>query len=182
MKLAHIIIIALLVSVFVGTEFPASAEAQPFGVKPAVNADVPRIKPGSGALVGPTVPGQHVRKIDCFDESAYARAKNKDKDLAGAQLCGADLKKIFLPGADLTGANLSGADLGEARLEGAMLQGATLSRANLAGASLSSSNLEGARLDGANLRESRVSSANLKGADLSRADLAGAILDRKSVV
>lgn len=134
MKLAHIIVTALLVSVFVGTEFPAYADNQFFGSKPALNAPAPKVKPGSGALVGPTVPGQQVRNIDCFDEAAYARAKNKDKNLAGAQLCGADLKKIFLPGADLTGANLSGADLGEARLDGAMLQGATLSRANLAGA------------------------------------------------
>lgn len=164
MKLAHVFLVVTLVSFLAGSGFTTSAEAQPSGLKtdrPAIGADVPKAKPGQGPLVGPAAPGPGARKADCFDEAAYARAKKQNKNLAGAQLCGADLKRVNLDGADLKGANLSGANLGDARLWKADLQGAVLSRANLGGATLSDSNLEGARLDRARIQLSKISKFGL---------------------
>ena len=154
----HVLIAVLVFSFFAGSGLSAAQGSQPFGSKidkPAPTVAAPKTKTSQDSQVRPAASGQGVRKVDCFDEAAYGRAKKQDKNLAGARLCGADLKKIFLDGADLKGANLSGADLGGARLHNANLQGAVLSRANLGGATLSNANLQGARLDGANLREAR---------------------------
>ncbi|MCU0531996.1 MAG: hypothetical protein MUE76_07940, partial [Syntrophales bacterium] len=97
MKLAHFFLVVSLVSFLAGQGFPTAAEAQPSGLKTdrsAIGSDVPKAKPGQGPLVGPATPGPGARKADCFDEAAYARAKKQDKNLAGARLCGADLKKV----------------------------------------------------------------------------------------
>jgi len=78
-------------------------------------------------------------------------------------------KNANLSGADLSGADLYGANLSRADLSGADLYGANLSRADLSGAYLYGAYLYGADLYGADL-----SGANLSGANLSRADLSGA--------
>ena len=82
---------------------------------------------------------------------------------------------------DLSGSALSGANLIDAQLNGAILIKVNLSGANLMDASLKSADLEAANLEGAalvdtNLNGAVLKDADLKGADLSGADLSGAIL------
>ena len=89
-----------------------------------------------------------------------------DKNLYGANLCGADLCE-----ADLRGANLYGADLCEANLCEANLRGADLCEANLRGANLRGADLCEANLRGADLRGADLCEADLRGADLYEADL-----------
>ena len=72
--------------------------------------------------------------------------KNREANLSGANLYGADLRK-----ADLCGANLHGADLCEANLCGANLHGADLSGADLRWADLCEANLCEADLSGTDL-------------------------------
>jgi len=87
-----------------------------------------------------------------------------------------DGEKANLAGADLCWADLYGANLSRADLRGANLYGANLRWANLGRANLGRADLRGANLYGANLRWANLSWANLSGADLSRADLRGANL------
>ncbi|MEQ1633053.1 MAG: pentapeptide repeat-containing protein [Planctomycetota bacterium] len=92
--------------------------------------------------------------ILCAAEPAFRPPTNRFRDLAGARLCGidlrgADLAEAKLQGADLTGARLSDADLRDANLTGARLRGADLQRALLTGCVQSGGELEGADLRGA---------------------------------
>ncbi|WP_414528696.1 pentapeptide repeat-containing protein [Nodularia chucula] len=109
-----------------------------------------------------------------------ARVKNlAGADLSGANLfaanlSGADLSGAYLIAANLSGANLGGADLIAANLSGADLSRADLSRAYLIAANLSGADLSRADLSGANLSGANLSRANLSGANLSRADLSRA--------
>ena len=102
-------------------------------------------------------------------------------DLKGADFSGADLRRADLIDADLSGANLKGAYLRDAILAGANLKGANLTRAilagaNLAGADLEDANLEDAYLTNANLEGANLSGAALQDANLTDANLTGAIL------
>jgi hypothetical protein len=92
--------------------------------------------------------------ILCAAEPRFRPPTNRFRDLAGARLCGidlrgADLAEARLQGADLTGARLSDADLRDANLTGARLRGADLQRALLTGCVLSGGELDGADLRGA---------------------------------
>jgi hypothetical protein len=75
-------------------------------------------------------------------------------------------RQLNLPGKDLRGANL-----GEAHLEGANFR-----EAHLEGAWLSKARLKGARLSEAHLEDAFLMEAHLEGADLSGASLEGATL------
>jgi uncharacterized protein YjbI with pentapeptide repeats len=86
-------------------------------------------------------------------KEAVLEAKDREANLYGADLSGADLR----------GANLSEADLSEADLRGADLRGANLSEADLSGADLR----------GANLYEADLSGADLYGAELNNAKFYG---------
>ena len=104
------------------------------------------------------------------------------KDLYGANLIKADLRRANLGDAklyraDLEGANLEGADLREADLRYANLRNADLWGAYLTGANLRNADLYGADLEGANLE-----GADLYGADLMDAKIGGAtILNYKEI-
>jgi len=73
-----------------------------------------------------------------------ALEKNRNKDLSGVDLRGANLT-----GVDLRVANLTGADLRGAYLTGVDLRGAYLTGVDLRGAYLTGANLTGAYLSGA---------------------------------
>ena len=100
----------------------------------------------------------------------------KKKDLAGANLRGANLA-----GADLTKANLAGADLTKANLSQAGLIEANLSQANLAEAKLTGADLTRANLAGSRLTCASLVGAGLVGADLTKAKLTGADLSRANL-
>ena len=69
-----------------------------------------------------------------YSQSDLSRALIGDKDLIGADLSGAYLRRANLSGAYLSDADLSGAYLRRANLSGANLIGANLSDARLIGA------------------------------------------------
>ena len=94
--------------------------------------------------------------ILCAAESSFRPPVGRYRDLAGARLCGIDMRGANLAGAnlrgvDFTGAMLCDADLRTADLTGARLLGADLSRALLKGCKL-----DGAELEGAELREASL--------------------------
>ncbi|BDZ44041.1 hypothetical protein GCM10025865_33840 (plasmid) [Paraoerskovia sediminicola] len=98
------------------------------------------------------------------------------KNLAHAQLSGADLSladlsRAYMVGTDLTGAYMTGADL-----TGAILVFAKLIDASMPSADLTDANLTGANLTDASLVNADLTRANLRGANLRRADLRGADL------
>lgn len=82
-------------------------------------------------------------------------------DLRGANLSGADLRRV-----DLSGADLSGADLERADLSGAKLRRARLCSANLMGARLNNADMYKCNLHQAKLIETDLFQANLKEAIL----------------
>jgi hypothetical protein len=103
------------------------------------------------------------------------------RNLADANLSGANLIRAQLIGADLKEADLSGANLWRANLSGADLRGATLSEANLnetylPSANLAFADLSGADLRGATLREANLSEADLSGTNFTEASLSETIL------
>jgi uncharacterized protein YjbI with pentapeptide repeats len=104
------------------------------------------------------------------------RKENRDIDVFGADLSGADLIEANLGGANLVRTNLSEANLRGANLENAILHGAHLSWADLRAAKLTLANLIMANLGSADLREAKLGEANLLGANLSGANLSGAYL------
>ena len=131
----------------------------------------------------------------------------KDRNLSGADLKRADLRRVNLSHANLSnvnlshatlsdvnliranlsGANLSGANLSDAKLiygnlSDANLSGADLSDANLSDAHLIRANLSGANLSGANLSHANLSGANLSHANLSGAHLKGARIDTQTKI
>ena len=102
-------------------------------------------------------------------------------DIRGANLCGANLRKVNLGQSILYRANLIDANLENANLKGAVLsaanlKGANLARANLCGAILNAANLYGTNLTHADLRCANLFLANLQKANLSGANLNGANL------
>lgn len=108
------------------------------------------------------------------------------RDLSGANLSKANLKKADLSEAKLSEADLTWANLSEANLGWAVLRGANLTRANLSGAILLGANLSGANLSGADvsqadLRGAKLSEANFFGAYLSEANLSRADLSRANL-
>ena len=142
-------------------------------------------------------------KIDFLPETVSLR----DRDLRGAVLIGAVLRKADFTGADLRDVKLDGANLRQAKMEcvywadaaqrekhgkpsdpecarlqgasldGAQLQGASLDGAQLQGASLNFAQLQGASLDSAQLQGVRLDRAQLQGASLFGAQLQGASLN-----
>ena len=105
----------------------------------------------------------------------------KDRNLSGADLKRADLRRVNLSHANLSNVNLSHATLSNVKLIRANLSGANLSGANLSDAkliygNLSDANLSGADLSDANLSDAHLIRANLSGANLSGANLSGANL------
>lgn len=102
------------------------------------------------------------------------RRKNKDREV--------DLAKAELEDADLSGAYLHRANLREAKLSRARLGRARLMDADLWEADLSNADLRDANLRGANLRGANLELALLSGADLRHADLRGANLGWATLV
>ncbi|MEM6754131.1 MAG: pentapeptide repeat-containing protein [Cyanobacteria bacterium P01_C01_bin.38] len=98
-------------------------------------------------------------------------------DIRGANLCGANLKKVNLGQSILYRANLIDANLENANLKGAVLSAANLKGANLAWANLSGAILNAANLYGTNLTHADLRCANLFLANLQQANLSGANLD-----
>ncbi|MGB6301731.1 MAG: pentapeptide repeat-containing protein [Rivularia sp. (in: cyanobacteria)] len=98
-------------------------------------------------------------------------------DIRGANLCGANLKKINLQQSILYRANLIDANLENANLKGAVLSVANLKGANLAWANLCGAILNAANLYGTNLTHADLRCANLFLANLLQANLSGVNLD-----
>jgi uncharacterized protein YjbI with pentapeptide repeats len=106
----------------------------------------------------------------------------RGRELQGAVLIGADLRRIDFTRANLQGASLNEANLQDANLVGAHLEGADLSYAHLERANLScgfdhSKAREGADPHCADLRDAFLSHTYLNGADLRGAELHGADLN-----
>jgi uncharacterized protein YjbI with pentapeptide repeats len=108
--------------------------------------------------------------------TAPTMASLRGRDLEGAVLIGAVLRKVDFEGANLRGASLDEAELQGASLVSAQLQGVPLNNAKLQGASLDLAELQGASLIQARLQGASLSSARLQGADLNHARLQGALL------
>ncbi len=116
-----------------------------------------------------------------FDAVGQAKLDSKEKlDYAvdtivihGRQLQGANLKLADLRKADFIADDLTDADLGSANLTNARLD-----LAHLTGAKLDFANLTNARLDLAHLTNANLDFANLTNARLARADLTGAVLTK----
>ena len=110
--------------------------------------------------------------MDALPETASLRGRN----LNGAILDFAVLRKADFNGASLQGASRYAASLQGARLEDASLQGATLFRASLQGAALFGASLQGAMMGLASLQGATLDGASLQGATLDHASLQGATL------
>lgn len=106
-----------------------------------------------------------------LDDAQLAAANLNESNLSGASLTNADLRSASLQEADLTQADLQEADLREAKLAGADLTEAHLVGANLGGGDLSGATLVSANLGGANLGRACLRGSNLRYACLNWADL-----------
>ncbi len=91
--------------------------------------------------------------------------------LQGANLREAKLQSVELVRAHLQGANLTGAELQDADLRSVELQGACLMFAELQGADLRYAELQGADLQSAQLQGANLALVGLQGANLVRAQL-----------
>jgi uncharacterized protein YjbI with pentapeptide repeats len=110
----------------------------------------------------------------------FTDANFQDANLRTAQFQGASLAGVRLQGASLIEAQLQGADLRSAYFA-ARLQGVDLTVAHLEGATLVAAQLQGAslgvaQLQGADLIDATLEGANLAGAQLQGASLGGAQL------
>jgi uncharacterized protein YjbI with pentapeptide repeats len=148
----------------------------------------------SNRLVLPDLNVPEQRKLDSEAKIAEvtASASFRGRDMAGAVLIGAVLRKVDFMGTNLRGARLDRADLRDARFECARvlradhgadaeqfcsdLQEATLDGAQLTGAVLDEAKLQGASFVGAGLRKASLDRAELSRADLDGADLRDASL------
>lgn len=113
-----------------------------------------------------------------IDTGSFAQIK-RNASFAGADLRGADLKRLDLSGINLKGANLKDADLSGVNLKGAdlgeaSLWGANLNQANLSNANLKRTDLRWAQMNEATLILANLSGANLTNAQLRKADLTNA--------
>ncbi|MBW4646011.1 MAG: pentapeptide repeat-containing protein [Goleter apudmare HA4340-LM2] len=102
-----------------------------------------------------------IGRRDAKKDSENEQLDLSHANIAGANLCGSDLKRANLYQVNLSGANLCGANLYGAILSAANLKGANLSDANLEQAILCAANLEGANLSGANLDRANLYLAKL---------------------
>jgi len=119
-------------------------------------------------------------KIAAASETASLRARN----LEGAMLIGAELRKVDFTGTNLRGAFLDKADLRDAKLDCALpfREGSQDNRepvlcVQLKGASLIETQLQGASLNGAQLQGASLYGAQLQGASLNGAQFQGASLN-----
>jgi hypothetical protein len=134
----------------------------------AGKVDTARRKPESLWSNRLVLPGLEL-KIAAASETASLRARN----LEGAVLIGAGLRKVDFTGANLRGAHLDKADLRDAKLDCALPfpEGSQDNRdpvfcVQLEGASLIETQLQGASLDGAQLQATSLDGAQLQGASL----------------
>lgn len=109
-------------------------------------------------------------------QEAVRRISLAGRDLAGADLRGAQLAGIDLTGAFLEHANLAGADLTGALCEGAVFAGACLDGAKFHGALLKKANFGEAQAIGTDFSDARLDDANFYKADFSNADFSRASL------
>ena len=100
------------------------------------------------------------------------------RDLQGANLRLADLRKVNFIFSRLTGANLGSARLTGARLDHADLTDAKLGYADLTGANLDHADLDRADLDHADLTNANLTTANLNGANLTDAKITQSQLNK----
>jgi hypothetical protein len=105
----------------------------------------------------------------------------RDRDLTGAVLNRADMRKVDFTGAMMAGAQLEGGKLQHAQFGCPAIGGGerfdTKGCTNLEGARLSFAQLQGATLAGARLQGASLHLAQLQGANLTGAQLQGAQLD-----
>jgi hypothetical protein len=120
------------------------------------------VLPGFDSLEAKAIDDQN--KLDWVKQTMILRGRN----LGGAVLSGADLRKADLIGAHLQGASLEEADLSDARIAGADLQGVSLKSAYLQGALLMGANLQAASLENAQLQAAALDGAQLQGASLDK--------------
>jgi hypothetical protein len=123
--------------------------------------------------------------IDAKFAAVASTISLRGRDLHGAILIEARLRKADFTGAQLQGASLQSTDLRDAKFECAErnssngcaeLQGASLDLAQLQGASLDNAQLQGASLDNAELQGASLARTQLQGASLVAAQLQGASL------
>lgn len=120
-----------------------------------------------------------------FDTEEKIRAVRRTislrgRQLEGALLLGARLRKVDFTGAQLRRAVLNNADLREAKFECIEVL-SDLNCADLAGSYLENAQLQGASLEGATLSGAYARRAQLQGANLHRAKLHGATLTRANL-
>lgn len=113
---------------------------------------------------------------------AVVMAEAMQRNLAGRDMAGADLKGQSFAGFDLTGAffencDLRGADFSGARCEKAVFTGADLRGANFTDASLVDANLGSAQAQGAHFARTDLTRAQTLKIGLAGADLSGAVLE-----
>jgi uncharacterized protein YjbI with pentapeptide repeats len=137
------------------------------------------------------LPGFDVVANANFDSDAKIEAVSetvsfRHRDLRGAVLIGAKMRKVVLTAANLQDANLEGADLRETRLDCAPSEETKMDAlrnrrvnpdadcANAKGGSFNLAQLQGATLSGARLQGASFIKANLASAYLSYAQLQGA--------
>jgi len=117
---------------------------------------------------------------ECFDVPApgvyWRRCLQDGQDLRDVDLSGATLRDSSFKRADLSGANLTGADARRVKFVSTVLHETTFDNANLVRADLTKAELQGASLRHADLTSARLFRANLSGADLTGAELDGADL------
>lgn len=87
------------------------------------------------------------KKTKDFFQEDFDRALKGDKNLAGAQLEGADFCKKDFSGVDFRGAELEEVNFQGANLSNADFKGADLEEANLKGANITGANFKGAELE-----------------------------------
>jgi uncharacterized protein YjbI with pentapeptide repeats len=116
-----------------------------------------------------------INYCNILDPSAFIEVASKF--LSGAELQGANLRRVDLKGAHFVGANLSDADLCRADLTGANFEDATMINTYLRGADLKEVNFTDAKLHNADLCRSYLCNANLHRANLSNASIKGANLE-----
>ncbi len=127
-------------------------------------------------------PARKATVLQFLYESQLIKRNNPIVLLDGAEITGANLRRIILINTTLRGISFTGANLAEAYLSESNLSGTDFTGANLIGANLRGANVAGAFLSKANLAETylaeaKLSLVNLAGADVSEANLDGANLD-----
>jgi uncharacterized protein YjbI with pentapeptide repeats len=110
-------------------------------------------------------------------QASLRRINFAEADLSNADLHDANLSRSYLSSTNLSGANLHGANLSGADLFEANLNAADLTQCNLREANVNGADLRGCRLNQADIRKADLSGVNLNVSDLVKADLRGAKLD-----